>query len=354
MFLRIIFSILCQLILIDSIQSKLNLNDIENIIEDKIFWSKSVENIVPIGFTDLKINNWIDSLNETKFINVHYDCGRMQNRLLITDRNQSVCVRYRKNNDQILGEYYSFLLARMLQIDNVLPTTLFYYEPNQFKDRYQQIVPKLQDAQWDPRLIVLTKYLDQLDTALIAKPFRNNKSHLYPNSNFLNKLTKSELKELVQWSDLIIFDYLTANTDRIINNMINKHWNPKMMDNPAHNLLKQNDLLIFLDNESGLFHGYRLLKRYESLHRSLLDSVCIFRRRTINNIEQYSHLNPNQLIKLMNNRFGQFHRSLINSNQNSTLHHSHLYIMPIQNVNILLKRMRQVLKQVDVCRNKFK
>jgi len=69
----------------------------------------------------------------------------------------------------------------------------------------------------------------------------------------------------------------------MVNNLYNMQWNPQMMDSPAHNLARdtRTGLLVFLDNESGLLHGYRLLDKYEVYHKSLLDSLCVFRRSTV-------------------------------------------------------------------------
>lgn len=99
------------------------------------------------------------------------------------------------------------------------------------------------------------------------------------------------LIELAQWSDLVIFDYLIAHLDRVVNNLYNYQWNSEIMDAPAHNLLKdpQSELLLFLDNESGLLHGYRLLSKYQGYHSLLLDNVCVFRRSTVDQVRLRDH-----------------------------------------------------------------
>lgn len=93
------------------------------------------------------------------------------------------------------------------------------------------------------------------------------------------------LVELAQWSDLVVFDYLIAHLDRVVNNLYNFQWNADIMEAPAHNLAKdKSDLLLFLDNESGLLHGYRLLEKYEAYHSLLLENLCVFRRSTIDQV----------------------------------------------------------------------
>lgn len=92
------------------------------------------------------------------------------------------------------------------------------------------------------------------------------------------------LIELAQWSDLIVFDYIIAHLDRVVNNLFNYQWNSQIMEAPAHNLAKTGNLLLFLDNESGLLHGYRLLSKYQAYHSLLLKNLCVFRRSTINQV----------------------------------------------------------------------
>ncbi|XP_005047031.1 PREDICTED: four-jointed box protein 1, partial [Ficedula albicollis] len=77
-------------------------------------------------------------------------------------------------------------------------------------------------------------------------------------------LPPSQLVELVQWSDLILFDYLTANFDRLVSNLFSLQWDPRVMRRATSNLLRGPDGgLVFMDNEAGLVHGYRLLAMWD-------------------------------------------------------------------------------------------
>lgn len=121
-------------------------------------------------------------------------------------------------------------------------------------------------------------------------------SKIWPSINWFNIKTSrdenvarpplSSLVELAQWSDLVVFDYIIAHLDRVVNNLYNFQWNSEIMEAPAHNLAKNRDLLLFLDNESGLLHGYRLLAKYEAYHSLLLENLCVFRRSTINQVSK--------------------------------------------------------------------
>lgn len=118
-------------------------------------------------------------------------------------------------------------------------------------------------------------------------------SKIWPSINWFNIKSSRDahpplgnLIELAQWSDLVVFDYLIAHLDRMVNNLYNFQWNSEIMAAPAHNLAKEpkSELLLFLDNESGLLHGYRLLAKYQAYHSLLLENLCVFRRSTIDQV----------------------------------------------------------------------
>ncbi|XP_049533354.1 extracellular serine/threonine protein kinase four-jointed [Anopheles darlingi] len=151
------------------------------------------------------------------------------------------------------------------------------------------------------------------------------------------------LVELAQWSDLIVFDYLIANLDRVVNNLYNFQWNADIMAAPAHNLARQTDsaLLVFLDNESGLLHGYRLLKKYEAYHGLLLDNLCVYRRSTVEALEQLRAANVGRRLNAL------FERTTTPQIRDV------LPPLPEKSVKILVDRIDRVLGQVQKCRELF-
>lgn len=331
-------------------QNKKSINSMSEWVENGVFWSKQIESLTPKGFSiedDLK---WIQSINASDVVEVSIGCGRMQNRLLKLSDNRRICVRYRKNNDQIQGEFFSFLLARILNIGNVPSSTMLVFQQhNQSGLKWKKVKHKLREAQWETKPIVLTKHVDDLKPAFIPNAFRTSRRRLYPLRQNISSLNTSQLIELVQWSDLIVFDYLTANIDRVINNIINQRWNPEMMNSAAHNLLQtKSNLLLFLDNESGLFHGYRLLAKYEPIHKSLLEKLCIFRQSTIDNLEKLDQLDVKSMMELFSKHF-RMHVL----NYETRIQRTHLHLLPKNNIAILKKRIHQVIKQVHYCQKQF-
>lgn len=293
-------------------------------------------------------SNYVNG-GEARIVQLEQDkCGRMQNRLITFADGSVACGRYRQNIDQIQGELFSFYLGQLLKLTNMAPTALHVVdETNSF---WANASMGIREAGWKAqRPVILTKHISGLVPAGIPSTFQKLERHLnkfdvtlgldgmknslfeegtgddpadrngapaaaanvvgvrnlladrttlsstakiWPSINWLNIKSSrddaplSKLIELAQWSDLVIFDYLIAHLDRVVNNMYNYQWNPEIMEAPAHNLAKDqhSELLLFLDNESGLLHGYRLLNKYQAYHSLLLQNICIFRRSTIDQV----------------------------------------------------------------------
>lgn len=115
-----------------------------------------------------------------------------------------------------------------------------------------------------------------------------------------------------------------------------------MMSQPTHNLAKTpQGLLLFLDNESGLLHGYRLLEKYEHLHRALLDVTCIFRKRTLQAIEKLHR--DDDIERRLKLAFAE----------NDPGMSDWLPFLPDRSIRTLKERIAHILRQVDKCRSDF-
>ncbi|XP_017774485.1 PREDICTED: extracellular serine/threonine protein kinase four-jointed [Nicrophorus vespilloides] len=250
-------------------------------VDGNIYWSESVESSLPAGYGRAAHEQWSGYVRGAVGVKLERGCGRMQNRLVTFQDGTRGCVRYRQNTDQIQGELFSFFLAQLLGIPNLAPSTVSVVDLK--TPLWSGLSAEIASAQWATnRPIVLTKFIPDLDSSGIPALFRPLERHLNRNDVLNVSGDARALVELAQWSDLIVFDYLTANLDRVVNNLYNYQWNSNIMEAPAHNLARKldTDLLVFLDNESGLLHGYRLLDKYEIYHTILLDNLCMFRKQT--------------------------------------------------------------------------
>ncbi|KAJ8975765.1 hypothetical protein NQ317_004815 [Molorchus minor] len=298
-----------------------------SLVDNGVYWGIKVERALPEGYRPKKHAVWEDYVKKAVAVKMENGCGRMQNRLVTFQDGLKGCVRYRQNTDQIQGELFSFYLAKILNLP--------------------ELGSERPAAQWNSnRPIVLTQFISNLNSANIPSVFKPAERHL--NKFDVINMTKNEVLEetdmiknfveLAQWSDLIIFDYLTANLDRIVNNLYNYQWNENIMDAPAHNLAKKSDsdLLVFLDNESGLLHGYRLLKKYEIYHSILLENLCMFRKQTADVIKQLK--SKGNIGRLLRDMFEK---------QNSDSVKDILPTIPDKSVKILNERIDKVYNQIS-------
>lgn len=354
-------------------------DDPDGVLKDDIFWGPTIENAIPKGFDKDEAEEWNNYIDRGVVIRLEAGCGRMQNRMVIFEDGKRACARYRQNTDQIQGELFSFYLGQLLNLTNLAPSTASIIDLN--TDLWSSAAQDISSAQWKAsRPVVLTKWVPDLEPAGIPLPFQPLERHLNkldvrnitlgldtpkPQGGLLDRLgastnndnqqqvrssntpindkTLSRLIELAQWSDLIVFDYLIANLDRVVNNLYNFQWNADIMAAPAHNLARQSDsqLLVFLDNESGLLHGYRLLKKYEAYHGLLLDNLCVFRQPTIDALQK---LRDHGVGKKLQNLF---EKSTTLSTRDV------LPPLPDKSIKILIDRIDRVLGQVQKCRELF-
>lgn len=358
-------------------QGNIQNGDVHGIVDDDIYWSNKIEKSLPEGFNKQQTDDWNEYVTTAAVTKLEIGCGRMQNRMVVFEDGKKACARYRQNTDQIQGELFSFYLGQLLNLTNLAPSAASVIDLR--SHTWQSASRDIENAQWKSlKPVVLTKWLPDLESAGIPKPFQPLERHLNkldiqnislgldlpkPQQNLLDRLmpTKTEsiqpvviptelsetaltrFIELAQWSDLIVFDYLIANLDRVVNNLYNFQWNADIMAAPAHNLAKQinSDLLVFLDNESGLLHGYRLLKKYEAYHGLLLDNLCIFRRPTIDALKRL------RLNGVGNELQNVFERTTISSVRDV------LPSLPEKSIKILNDRIDRVLGQVQKCQELF-
>ena len=307
-----------------------------------IYWSKEAEMMAPESITEEETKAWRSKVNTQTIAAMKQGCGRQQNRLVQLSDGSMACARYRINKDQIQGEVFSYYLARLLGIQNVPPPVLALPDPSD--PRWSPVLDQLISAQWNSdRALVLTPWIDNLNPVFIPDELRPASRRLHPDPELKKNRNFQEIGELVQWSDLIILDYLTANVDRAVNNLYNLQWNSDMMSAPAHNLEKvgKNGPLIFLDNESGLFHSYRLLDKYSEYQESFLKSLCVFRESTATAVKTLA-------------KDGQIGNKLAGIFTQEESLHGHLPLPRATNTAILQTRLQNVLNQIDYCDKLYK
>ncbi|XP_071494537.1 four-jointed box protein 1-like [Diadema antillarum] len=254
----------------------------------RILWGDYVENLLPDKVSDSEVSAWSFDVRGRQIRQLLPGCGRGKNRLAILDNGDKLCCRYRQNFDQIQGEILSFHLSRLLSIDNLPLAVLLRFSKE--NDQWEMVRQNASRAGWeDQKIIVATKWVSDLEPAYMPLELRAPNQTFGPvqleehSSEFDQKDNRDHLTKLAQWSDLVVFDYVTANLDRTINSLVNLQWNKHMLEQPVHNVeySVSSNRLTFLDNESGMLHGYRMLSRYGHYLDQVLNSVCVFRLQTV-------------------------------------------------------------------------
>ncbi|XP_061077267.1 four-jointed box protein 1 [Conger conger] len=280
----------------DSKASRLSVNNrddplkLSDLVEDGIFWSEQLEARSPKGFTEEHTRNWRARTRGHPIVSLEPGCGRISNRLATFSDGTKACVRYGINADQVQGETLTYYLAALLCIPNLPPLALS--QLNLESEQWAAVKGSMASLQWTGKAIVsLTQWVANLTGVVTPAPLRQEGRGLHPLREELENQTLEELLELVQWSDLILLDYLTANFDRLVSNLFSLQWDSRVMERDTSNLHRtpRGDL-VFIDNEAGLVHGYRVLDMWEKYHSALLGSVCVFRRRTAQRVIELHRL----------------------------------------------------------------
>ncbi|XP_051539715.1 four-jointed box protein 1 [Myxocyprinus asiaticus] len=260
---------------------------LDNVIEHRVFWSAWLDGLSTTVFDEEHERKWREQVRDARVVLLEAGCGRPTNRLATFADGSRACVRYGIDADQVLGETLSYYLAKLLGISNLPPLALS--KLNISSEQWASVSENIEALEWSPNAIVsLTKFLPNVSEVFIPLPLRKQQGRgLQPSPEIISNMTIPYLVELIQWTDLILFDYLTANFDRIVSHIFSLQWDARVMERATNNLLKTTSgHLVFIDNEAGLIHGYRVLDLWERYHRTLLSSSCVFRRGTARRIAE--------------------------------------------------------------------
>ncbi|XP_042694429.1 four-jointed box protein 1, partial [Centrocercus urophasianus] len=246
-----------------------------------IFWSRELEARVPPGFAAEEAAAWRATARGARVASLERGgCGRSSNRLARLSDGSRACVRYGVSPEQIQGEALSYHLAGLLGMQQRLPPMALALVEARGR-QWEPVREELRGSHWAEGAVVsLTRWVDNLTAVVAPAPWGGGRPRALE-AGELGGLPAAQLVELVQWSDLILFDYLTANFDRLASNLFSLQWDPRVMRRATSNLLRAPDGgLVFMDNEAGLVHGYRLLATWDPYNEPLLRSVCVFREGT--------------------------------------------------------------------------
>ena len=253
----------------------------------ELFWDQDVYASYKAPFAKQDSDGFTAKLQTLGVVTLESGCGRLKNRLARLEDGTKVCCRYRDTRADLRSDMYAYHLASLLGIDSVPPTVLVTID---FSSRlWSNVAAEAKAIGWHQGSAVeLAMYVDGLSEEYIPDVFKPE-SALVTKESARNYSTSEKLR-LLQWTDMIAFDYITGHTDRLFSTMLNLQWTPNMLQKPVHNLeVTSSGQLVLLDNESAFWLGYataRMTSLHYDLQAHFLKRICVFRRETIESIEK--------------------------------------------------------------------
>ncbi|KAL4622678.1 hypothetical protein GN956_G20180 [Arapaima gigas] len=256
------------------------------LLQNALLWPERLDALLPEAFGEARARAWARKARRSAVVSLEPGCGRASNRLATFADGARACVRYGITEEQVQGETLSFYLAALLGISNVPPLVLSQLDPQ--SERWAAVRGAVHELGWSWGAVVsLTEWVANLSGVVAPAPLRQHGAGLRPLREELRNRSVHEVLELVQWSDLVLFDYLTANFDRLVSGLFSLQWDARVMERDASNVQRTpRGALLLLDNEAGLVHGYRVLPMWEGYHGALLRSVCLFRESTARRVAE--------------------------------------------------------------------
>lgn len=256
-------------------------------LPNEVYWSEDLESRFQPIFSEEQRKSFVTKARTMRVMSLQGEaCGRMKNRLAVLEDGTKVCCRYRDNVNELRGELYAYHFSNLLGLWSIPPTTAVRVD---FGSRqWRNVAKSAQDAEWeDGSDVIMVLYVENLEGEYVPDILKQDNPILTQKS--VQNLAIKEQLRLMQWSDMIVFDFITGHTDRLFNNLLNLQWNPHMMEKFVHNLHRTSSgHLVLIDNESAFWIGYVSAKKKPAnydLQLLFLQKLCIFRRSTLRTVQ---------------------------------------------------------------------
>lgn len=201
------------------------------------------------------------------------------NRLVTLGNGERVFIRVRNGYPKFQGELMAYYLNCYLQMWNVPPTALACV--NTTTREWINMAHPFSSIYTSFECFIATMYVEGLSDDNVHMP------------NFVGKgigpetvsTTPRELGRLMEWSDMILFDFLCGHRDRLVNHLLVPHIDFQVPLKSISNLVTTSSGdLVLIDNESTFHKSYNPVQRSRQLH--YLKSVSVFRKKTVERVCQ--------------------------------------------------------------------
>lgn len=220
------------------------------------------------------------------------------NRLVTLSSGERVFIKVRYGQYQFQGELMSYYLNCYLRMWSVPPTALACVNTTTREwIHLTHPLPAIRGSN-SFECFIATMYVEDLSNVNVHIP------------DFLGKgigpetisTTPRELGRIMEWSDMVLFDFLCGHSDRLVNHLYVPRVDFEMPLKSISNLVttKSGDLVL-IDNER-TFHNSYTLARTSPVERTrqshYLKTVSVFRRQTVERVCQLcSKEDPTQILE---------------------------------------------------------
>lgn len=203
--------------------------------------------------------------------------------LFATLGDEMIFMKRRENRHQWQGELYSYYLNAYLGLWNAPPVALLCVNTTHQWKEVEENLPSL--------------YIDETSCFIAVEYVKGLKSAVYAPKSVQHGMnaqsvsgTPTELSHSLQWSDMIVLDYICGHNDRLADRLFFSPLNLEQYVSPVANVgqTKAGDLVL-IDHEATFHTSYskaRKSKAQRCRQTHFLKKVSVFRRSTVESICQ--------------------------------------------------------------------
>ena len=309
--IRMRYSVLCFILLATSSEMKQDLVSSGTDPKTSPVYNKYIQDVDagsahshPEVLDQQNLKQYISKFHSGVFATIQSGvCGSQSSSQLITmDTGERFCCQFRHNIHMIQGELLTYHLARVLRLGNRIPVTMAT-QVQYTNDRLQVVRNTIiNEARWPlGAMLVCSAFVENLREVTLPVEMREIVHHHFPRiskqgemefkaSNFpwFNDATSDPL--WTQWVELVVLDYLTGNTDRLVNTLTSYQYNSDIVDAPVHNLAQRpsGDLVLF-DHDRSFWIGYHFAdsdKRMKMYQDFFMMQMCTFPSKLLTSLSQ--------------------------------------------------------------------
>lgn len=187
------------------------------------------------------------------------------------------CAKIAETDRELRGELYTYYLSRYLGLNKVPPVKLDRIDYSQA--RWANVtLPDSRKGWRNGRQVVLSLYIDDLEPERAPLYFRQNTTDIVGLKAY-SEMPGDEQAQLMEWSSMIVLDFLSGQSDRLVAQQINYKTNKHVYAYAVDNLYKTKTLgLVLLDNDTAFGLGYRFAEEEEfhDKHYARINQLCVF------------------------------------------------------------------------------